>query len=317
MIIPVYNGERFIDGLTKSLKKQSIFTDLEIILVNDGSIDNSLKVLREFEKENDNVIIIDKINGGVSSARNAGIEKASSDYIAFLDIDDYIDNDYFETLLNYSNYDLVSSGYIAEYNDKSIINKSKEKIVFSNNFELMKNYFTGNMDINSVSKLYKKELISNIRFDEKLKYSEDRLFVFEYLLNCNNLCIIPEAKYHYVIHNDSAVRKQFNDNMFKSIEVVETITSMVKERMPELYEYAKSYEIDSKCRLLSGLYSFRVTKKYNKQKKSLSKDIGKYSVLKKKKYSSRKHFLAFILIRISPRIYNFVKIKMKFQYSNI
>lgn len=317
VIIPVYNGEQFIKTIIKTLKEQTIFKDLEVIFVNDGSTDNSMNIMKEIEKDNDNIIIIDKENGGVSSARNSGIDIASSDYICFLDVDDYIDKDYFETLLRYSNFDMVSSGYIAEYKDKSIINKSKEKKVFDNNFDLMKNFFTGNMDINSVSKLYKRSLVSNIRFNEKLKYSEDKLFVFEYMLNCNSICIIPVAKYHYVIHKNSAIRKNFNEKMFKCIKVAEQITSMIQEKIPDLYKYAKSYEIDSKCRVLSELYNFNVSKKYNEQRKKLARDVRKYSIFEKKKYSSKKHFLAFVLTRINPRVYNFVKIKMKFQYSSL
>lgn len=312
VIIPVYNAEKYINKTIESITKQTIFNQLEIFFINDGSTDGSLTILENVRK--DNVNIINKENGGVSSARNVGISESTAKYLCFVDADDYLEDDYFETLLDKSEYDLVANGYTAEYPSKKVDNKLDKDIEIKGNEEIILNFLKGTINPNSWGKLFKKELIGNLRFDENLSHSEDRLFVFEYLRKCQNIYIQSNLKYHYVIHNESAMRKEFNKKMFHSVDVMEKISKTINDKFPKLYNYAKSSEIDAKCRVLSELYFFKEKEKYNNEVKKLKSEIRKYNINKKMKYSTKKHFFAFLLIRISPYIYNFFKFGLKLQY---
>jgi len=312
VIIPVYNAEKHLPRVIDSIIKQTIFNELEVLFINDGSTDNTLKILNKVK--NSNIKVTTKENGGVSSARNIGIEKTKTEFICFIDADDYIEDDYFETLLKNSEYDLVVNGYIAEYPNKKVPNKLNNDLKINDNNQIIYNYLKGNINPNSWGKLFKKSIIGEIRFNENLSHSEDRLFVFEYLKKCKSAYIKSNLKYHYIIHNESSMRKKFNKKMLNSLDVMEKISEDVKKEYFELYDYAKSSEIDSKCRVLSELYYFKVQKSYKELVKKIKYDINHYSILQKKKYSSKKHFFAFLSIRISPYLYNFLKNNLKLQY---
>ena len=117
VIVPVYNLESYIERCLDSLLMQD-YDDLEIILVNDGSTDKSLEIIEKYAQQSESIIVINQKNSGVSSARNAGIEKATGFFIAFVDGDDYIDSNYYELLLKKitsDNYDFVQMGFICEH----------------------------------------------------------------------------------------------------------------------------------------------------------------------------------------------------------
>ena len=107
VIVPVYNCERFLDRCVESLVAQTC-SEIEILLVNDGSKDGSLAVCRKWEARDKRVIVIDRPNGGVSAARNAGLDRARGDYIAFVDSDDWIDSTMYEKLLKKANMRTMS-----------------------------------------------------------------------------------------------------------------------------------------------------------------------------------------------------------------
>ena len=98
IIIPVYNSEKYISKCLDSVLNQT-YKNIEILVINDGSKDNSIDILREYEKKDDRIVVIDKENEGVAKTRNQGIKKATGDYIMFIDNDDFIDEDYVETYL--------------------------------------------------------------------------------------------------------------------------------------------------------------------------------------------------------------------------
>lgn len=317
VIIPVYNVSNYLEKHLYSIINQENFTNIEFIYVDDGSTDNSLQILKNISKNKPNIKVYTQKNNGVSSARNKGISKATSEYICFVDADDYLDFDYFKTLLNYFNYDVVISGFIAEYPQKSIVKIKKEFVKFESNKQIMINYLKGTIEPNCTDKLFKKNILSDLRFDENLSHGEDKKFVCEYLLKCNNAIIIPLAKYHYVIHKGSAMRKGFDKSRFNSLYVVEFITKQISEKYPDLQDMSESYEIDTKCRVLGEIYYYNKNNIYIDKVKKLKKDIKNFSLIKKKKLSSKKQFLGFILMRLNPRLYVFFKKNLKMEYASI
>lgn len=320
VVIPVYNVEKVLDKLLKSLESQTVLERLEIIFVNDGSTDNTLRKIEEFVRETKikDVKIIDKKNGGVSSARNEGIRHASTKYIAFLDSDDYIDKDYFESYLNYidKDYDLIVSGYIAEYNDTT---KFKNNYSFEEIYDVqkvLKKYFMGTIDPNCWNKIYKTSIIKKVMFDETMHLGEDREMLFNYILKIHSVCFTSFAKYHYKILNNSASRRKFNDNSIKMLEMSNKRVNIISNLYDNLVPYAISSDIDVKCRVLCKMIEDKMQSNYKEIYIKLHNDIKKYKISDKKKFSTKKHFLSFLLVKINPRLYNFIKNNLKYQYKS-
>lgn len=208
VIVPVYNMESYIKRCLTSILNNT-YKNLEIICVNDGSQDESLRILKEFSDNDERVIVIDKQNGGVASARNLALKSSRGEYIAFIDPDDWIHINYFELLYKAiikSNSDLVICRH--EVTDRFIkdikINNSLSaitKLDFDSFFSdvCAKDYVWG--------RLYRKEILESIQFDEQISICEDNVFNIELICRSPSLkvSILEEKLYYYFQRSDSAV----------------------------------------------------------------------------------------------------------------
>ena len=205
IIIPVYNNEAYLRETLKSVLAQT-YRDFEVLLVDDGSSDQSLAICRDFVAKDDRLHIFSKPNGGVSSARNYGLERAEGKYIAFLDGDDCIDAPMYERLiqaLEAHGADIAGCGVCKEkhYVPRQHEQTSGKPLLSDRPRELLskKEYF-----IDSVwNKVYRREVIGSLRFDETISYSEDKLFVVGAFLRAPRLVLLPDVFYHYIQHGDS------------------------------------------------------------------------------------------------------------------
>lgn len=203
IIVPVYNSENYLENTVQSVLQQN-YTDYELILVNDGSKDNSWQLCQRLAAKDVRIRIFDKINGGVSSARNYGLEQANGKYIAFLDADDCVDREMYESLialLEKIGADLTGCSVVkeAEYHPLTY----KEEAFFSSDKPL--ELLTNKADFidSSLNKVYRREIIGDTRFDENIAYSEDKLFVAEIFLKAKRVALLPNKFYHYIQHGDS------------------------------------------------------------------------------------------------------------------
>lgn len=219
IIIPVYNMEKYLRRCLDSVVGQTL-QNIEIICVNDGSTDNSLKIIEEYQKKDKRIKIISKVNGGLVSARKAGVKAAESQYIGYVDSDDWIEKDMFEKLYEYmevNQADIVSSGYIFEGNyitkhfdnvteglyDEFTIGSLRDNII----------YCTEKRDVgirgSLCCKLFKKDLLMRAQNDisDEVSFSEDKLCIIAYLLNCKRVFVVKEAYYHYMLNQTSMVHK--------------------------------------------------------------------------------------------------------------
>ena len=219
IIVPVYNVEEYLDRCVESIVNQ-IYTNIEIILVDDGSPDNCPKMCDEWAEKDNRIKVIHKENGGVSSARNIGIDNADGDYISFVDSDDYVENNFISSLLSgcqNNEAQLSVCGCCINDNDKVI---KAESTVLVNSYDACImlfdygncHYFEGY----SCNKLYKKDIIKDncLKFDTSFKMCEDTLFNFNYIKCINNVCVLDEALYHYCSRKDSAARSKKIQNYF-------------------------------------------------------------------------------------------------------
>ncbi|MDE7136334.1 MAG: glycosyltransferase family 2 protein [Muribaculaceae bacterium] len=196
-IVPVYNASEGLRRCIGSVESQT-FEDWELLLIDDGSTDDSLEICNEYASSDSRIKVIHKENGGVSSARNVGIENARGEYIAFIDADDYIDSEFFSKMLAGTPADLVVCGFDITGARPFIpsCQVNNEKITPELAKELVEIPFY--LD-SPWAKLLKARIIKDngLRFDRNLKLSEDTLFSYQYLVLANTVTIIPATLYYY------------------------------------------------------------------------------------------------------------------------
>lgn len=219
IIVPVYKVEAYLDQCVSSLRNQSLH-DIEIILVDDGSPDNCPAICDGYAEQDSRIKVIHKKNGGVCSARNAGLDAASGDYIAFVDSDDYIDNCMYEKMLEkavQNNCDVVLCDCLKEFQDHSELYTHHIRDGFYNRQQLKQEYFPHLIMMENVEYpptisnwllLFRRELVSSIRYLSGVRYSEDLLFGAQLMYQASSFFYMKgEAYYHYRINPQSATHK--------------------------------------------------------------------------------------------------------------
>jgi glycosyltransferase involved in cell wall biosynthesis len=229
VIIPVYNAERDIEECIQSLLKQTL-QHCEFIFINDGSTDNSIEIIRKYQKYDQRIILINQENQGVSIARNTGLINANGEYVGFVDADDYINNDMLERLYKSAredNYDVVISNFESEIAGYKVVSNYPFTINKKLNKDYIKNkilpYFLAKDDLNTVcSKLYKNRVVKDNRiiFPEKVTLGEDGIYNILFFSNSNLVKYIDYTGYHYREVEGSATRNIAEKDYFSSsIEV--------------------------------------------------------------------------------------------------
>lgn len=318
IIVPVYNAENWLEKTLESIVNQTLFDDIEVVLVNDGSLDKSGMIIDEYIKKYDNIIGIHIENQGVSNARNVGINICHGEFITFIDADDYVDVDFVENLYKSmdENCDIVCGGFIAEYHDKSIKRCPDKEYIFENEkiyFEFLKGDV---FDPNVTDKLFRRNVVGEEKFDLSIAIAEDKLFLFHCLKRVKKIKFLPVANYHYVMNDLSACRKDFTLKKYHSVYVADKISEEIKCLYPEYKNYAESMAIDVKCRVYGEIYRCKAKNSFNKEFLELKRNIKNFGIIEKYRYSNRKHFFAFLVARIHPALYCFLKNEMKLQYKN-
>ena len=237
VIIPVYNSDKYLDKCLNSIINQK-FKDYEIIIINDGSTDNSKNIIDEFKQNHKNIVIIDKENEGIGKARNDGIKKATGEYITFVDSDDYIKEDMLKTFYEFAkknNLDLVTGTYYKIKNNKETFFESK-KFKIGNVKTSPQILFS--VEYGPCAKLYKRQLLinNNIYFEEDKKY-EDMPFVSKCLLKSQLIGQITEPYYCYLIHENSQTTT-IDKKIFDIFDILKIIINYYKK------EYYLKDEID-------------------------------------------------------------------------
>ena len=206
IIVPVYNTEQYLNRCISSILAQTI-NDFELILIDDGSKDNSGMICEDFAKKDRRIILKHKSNGGVSSARNMGLDLAQGRQICFIDSDDYVDECFLE-IFNKRSADIIVQGYYAK--NMPLKEKNKEyyvglpSIIFHDD---LKKLFDIMYDTKNIGYLpfrcFKNDIIQeyNIRFNENYTFREDEEFICRYLIRCQNFSTINEGSYHYEMPN--------------------------------------------------------------------------------------------------------------------
>lgn len=268
VIVPVYNVEKYIDRCLESLVNQTL-KDIEIIIVNDGSTDNSIKIVEEYKKKYKNKIIyLEKENGGLSDARNYGIPYAKGEYIAFLDSDDYVDRKMYEKLYNKAienNSDIVECDFYWKYPNKLILDTRNE---YKNINDMIKN---GRVVV--WNKLYNRKIIidRNIMFTKGVRY-EDIDFFYKLIPEINRLDYIKEPLVYYVQREASISKKQSEKNADIFIVLDNVIDYYKKNKIYDNYKDEIEY-MYVRYLLASSFLRIVKIKDKNTREKLLNKTI--------------------------------------------
>ena len=269
VIVPVYNVEKYIDKCLKSLTQQTL-QDIEIIIVNDGTLDKSVEIIEKYVKENPSKIkYYEKENGGLSSARNYGLEYATGDYIAFLDSDDYVETNMYEEMYNLAkkeNADMVECDFIWEWDyGKKIFDKRRE---YKTKEEMMKK-----PRVVAWNKIYKRKIINKykIRFPEGLIY-EDMEFFYKLLPHLNKISYINKYFVHYTQREDSITNKQTQkvEDIFKILDNI--FDYYIDQKLYNKYEKELKY-MSRRILLGSSLKRIFRIKDYHLRRKMFLKTI--------------------------------------------
>lgn len=239
IIVPVYNVENYLKKCLDSLLSQT-YQNLEIIAVDDGSPDNCGVILDEYAKKDDRVKVIHKENGGVSSARNVGLDNANGEYVIMVDSDDYVSCDFISSLYNNLveyNTDISVCNYFQLDEDEEPKNLMEEKFILMDKMKMISvmlfHYpFTGSL----WNKLIKADLVRNVRFNVKLKHFEDYDFLYRVFKKADSLIFTYKQMYFYVNRQGSVARSNFSIHQAVRIDVINNIYEDIKQNYPQIEE---------------------------------------------------------------------------------
>jgi glycosyltransferase involved in cell wall biosynthesis len=290
VIVPIYKVEKYLDRCIESIASQT-YKNLEIILVDDGSPDNCPQICDKWAGKDSRIKVIHKQNGGVSSARNAGLDVATGDFVAFVDSDDYVEKGYIQTMYSKQKaykVDFVCCSVNDVYEDTGKIEQNvpvSEDVVISD-AHIFDSYYANYSKILIVpwNKLYKKEIFKNIRFRENMVY-EDTEIILRILHSVSSIAIIPNILYNYLKTSTSCIGGGINRLKIDStIKLFETRVEFIQhnnlnnylsqELIFQFNNYGWIYrQTDDKG--LRKILKEDFLKKYKKYHKQIKKQVSK------------------------------------------
>lgn len=301
VIVPVYNVDRYLEICIDSLINQT-YDNLEIILINDGSTDDSKLICEKYLNLDKRIKLINQKNKGVSSARNNGIRNSSGEYIVFVDSDDYCELNMFETIVK--NINLNKDTFII-YGYNKIFKNKKNSVLLNENKNLNKNNIIKNILIKEEiggylwNKLFIASIIknNNIKFNNKISYCEDLLFVSEYIRYIKRVKYLKKSLYNYRMRKNSVTYEFFNN---KNISILDSCQLLIE---------ANYYNYNIRNNL-----EFRYLNNYYKLRKYIPKDYNiNLDILKREKEILKYQNLTIInlfryyLIKYFNNIYMFLR----------
>ncbi|MEH2948252.1 glycosyltransferase family 2 protein [Sporofaciens sp. JLR.KK001] len=265
VIVPVFKVEQYLKRCVSSILNQS-YKNIEIILVDDGSPDNCPEICDDLSSKYSNITVIHKKNGGLSSARNAGLEKCNGRYISFVDSDDFIDKNFinrlYECIIKYD-ADVAMVMYEETFFEKKVskIVSKKERIFI--NEEVEKAFLRLKIDSVCVG-LYSSEIVKKYRFIEG-KTSEDIPFNFEIFREIKSFVFIPEKRYYYFYNPKSISNGILDKNMLNYLDFRKQIFDYYSEKNNECKKIAEALYVRAAMGLQTHMAIYGISKDLNEK----------------------------------------------------
>lgn len=307
IIIPIYNAEKYLNRCIKSILNQS-HNNLEIILVNDGSEDDSLNICNDYAKRDSRIKVIHKDNAGPSAAREDGVNMATGNFIAFVDADDYIDKDMYQSLIRVANngVDIVQCGYRRVSTTGEILEtRELKQIDISGSFESSLHYASQTNTTNFLwNKLYKAKLFKKVVFP-KLYAGEDSCILTQVYTFAKRIVNIEEPFYNYVMTPDSLCRQPFSEKKLDNIEAGKFMYDFYSRNFPKLCGFSALHICSYSAKLYCEIIEEDINLKQEKIKYLLENFNMFYNPSRdrmSRNMSSKKRVFFVELFKKSPKI---------------
>ena len=303
IIVPVYNVEKYIVKCLESIVNQD-YSDFELLLVNDGSTDDSIVSASNYLKnKNIDYKIIEKENGGLASARNEGIKNAKGDFIAFVDADDVISKDFISSLVKYLDYKDVDFSFCAFRH----IKKQELQVDNNSNFrfftkeELLETFLKRTIDFVVPSMVFKKDFIinNNLYFNENLRFSEDQPFIWNVILHSEKSVYLYKKMYGYFYRESSIMNSTSFDKLMNSHIEYSDYTEKLFSKYPE---YKNITDMVLPRWQLGSLFTASKLLDYKDYKKLYDAMDGRTILNRIKGIGENKSYLLAMVSKISPRL---------------
>ena len=256
IIIPVYNVKKYLRKSIYSIISQH-YNNISVILVDDGSTDNSGEICDEYALKYDFIKVIHTKNHGVSHARNIGLEHVTNDYVYFMDSDDYIEPNFLGKLMEQiskDDSDIVGGSFVVDDGDNISKMLLEQDTNIFDRTEIIKEIFSPKDESHKVQnwslwdKLFKKELVTSVRFNESISMSEDMLFLWQVMKKCHKFSYVPLFGYHYVMRSGSATHSTdakiaFFDAVTLLYYDIVNESLEIKNTIEELYSICLIYDL--------------------------------------------------------------------------
>ena len=288
VIVPVYNVEEYLKKCIDSIISQA-YTNLEIILVDDGSTDNCGKICDEYAENDKRIKVIHKENGGLSDARNAGIDIAKGKYLTFIDSDDFVENNYIELLYDEAkkyDADLSIASHKVIYSKTCMDKSTNEEFCSDAKIILEKILYDDGVDLSAWGKLYKSKLFKEIRYPKDRLY-EDSATTYKLIDLSNKIAVNSKPVYNYVIREKSITNNVFSEKKLDLITSTKEMTDFIKTKYPDLEKACNRRLMYSYLSTLSQLAKSSSDNKEIEQKLLDYINENKKEVLKDKKITKR------------------------------
>lgn len=275
IIVPIYNVELYLPRCIDSVLSQS-FSDFELVLINDGSTDQSGDICDEYATKDSRIKVIHQDNKGVSYARNRGLDVATGEYIAFVDPDDYIDGRMYEILvrkIEEVKADMAICSFSFVKNSTVMAHDSGEEYQLFNKEQALEYYFNEKLPFDYsflCNKLFHKKLFKEIRLNPKLSVQEDSEVLIRILDLCSSIVYIPDSLYFYYVRIDSATQSKLNLKQLTVADSLYEVYKYTKHNLPKYSNYALNKYL---------LYYFNLVIELVKNEKDFNKE---YFIFRKK-----------------------------------
>ena len=315
IVVPVYNVENCLSYCVESLRQQT-YKNIEIILVDDGSTDSSGEICDQYAREDDRIKVLHIENGGLSNARNTGVKESSTDWIVFIDSDDYYDHraiEYLVELRDKYRVDLVATPVIEvrNYENSDFLGDFREK--YSGELDrrtALEQMFYGNyVGTHSGGKLYKKEILMKFPFPEGMIY-EDLALAYEHIASCENIAVSVLNLYKYYRRPGSIVNSKYSDRLLDFYKAMEWNRSYIERDYSGDRDMRRALNVRYVFNGLHIVHAMLSSDMYAEVNKIRKEYIQYFKDVIPNSNVTRKNKLKYILFLVSAKLYKKVRGKM-------
>ena len=315
IVVPVYNVEDCLSYCVDSLRQQT-YKNIEIILVDDGSTDSSGEICDQYAREDDRITVLHIENGGLSNARNTGVKESSTDWIVFIDSDDYYDHraiEYLVKLRDKYRVDLVATPVIEvrNYENSDFLGDFREK--YSGKLDrrtALEQMFYGNyVGTHSGGKLYKKEILLRFPYPNGMLY-EDLSLAYEHIASCENIAVSALNLYKYYRRPGSIVNSKYSDRLLDFYKAMEWNRAYVERDYPNDKEMRRALNVRYVFNGLHIVHAMLISDMYAEVNKIRKEYIQYFKDVILNSNVTRKNKVKYLMLLVSPKLYEKIREKM-------